>query len=74
MLGLNKENAYKKSLTQYVSMQHQLEVRLVWDKSVKKNLLCTVLSIPRIFWKYLTGHVYVLPMTQGSYSILCKNI
>lgn len=41
-------------------MQYQLEVRLVWDKSMKKNLLSTVLRISHTFWKYLAGHVYLL--------------
>ena len=53
-------------------MQHQLEVRLMWDKSVKKYLLCVVLIISRIFWRYLAGHVHVLQMLQILFQCFVK--
>ena len=40
-LNLFIENAFKRCLTQYVWMKHQLDPRYVWDKNMKKNLLFT---------------------------------
>ena len=73
-LNLFIENAFKRCLTQYVWMKHQLDPRYVWDKNMKKNLLFTVFRISHFFWKYLAGHVHAFPMAQFSYSMLCKKI
>ena len=69
-----KVNACKRCFTQYVWMQHRLDLRYAWDKSVKKNLFFTVLKISHISWKYLVGHIHAFLMAHFSYSMLCKHL